>query len=171
MTNTSQISCQNLSNNGVGGQGKFVKKGKLWTKIFYRLNNFKNYALSSSYYKPSKNRGKKAIPCYMYELMRPSISFVNLANLKIVFIWLLFEENEFTANAKLMKRWDQVYCQPDQSQNYVYLAVYLKKFNLLQMSKFSADNIHSFQLQLHKEDNLKDNFPWKFVYLYKFFQG
>ena len=42
----------------------------------------------------------RTIPCYKHELMRPSKSIINLANLKIMFIWLFFEEMEFTANAK-----------------------------------------------------------------------
>ena len=32
----------------------------------------------------------KTIACYKYELMRPSKRIVNLANLKVMFIWLFF---------------------------------------------------------------------------------
>ena len=40
-----------------------------------------------------------AILCYKYQLMRPSKGFINLANLRFMFGYL-FEEIEFTANAK-----------------------------------------------------------------------
>ena len=44
----------------------------------------------------------KTIACYKYKLMRPSKRIVNLANLKVMFIWLFFffEKLEFTANGK-----------------------------------------------------------------------
>ena len=41
----------------------------------------------------------KIIPSYNYELIRPSKDIINLANLRTMFE-CLFEEIEFTANAK-----------------------------------------------------------------------
>ena len=37
-----------------------------------------------------KKNELKTIPCYKYELMRPSKGIVNLGNLKIMFIWTFF---------------------------------------------------------------------------------
>ena len=42
----------------------------------------------------------KTIPCYKYKLMKPKWVSSNLANLKIMFIWLFLKEVEFTANSK-----------------------------------------------------------------------
>ena len=43
------------------------------------------------YHETTTNQTKinelKTIPCYKYELMRPSKSIDNLVNLKIMFIW------------------------------------------------------------------------------------
>ena len=38
----------------------------------------------------TKKNELKTIPCYKYELMRPSKGIVNLSNLKIMFIWTFF---------------------------------------------------------------------------------
>ena len=49
----------------------------------------------------TKINGLKIILCYKYELMRQSKGIINLANLRTMFGYL-FEEIEFTANAKCL---------------------------------------------------------------------
>ena len=70
------------------GTGRFVEltldKNLLSAKYFHKM----------LYHQTTTNQTKKnelkTIPCYKYELMRPSKGIVNLSNLKIMFIWTFF---------------------------------------------------------------------------------
>ena len=89
-----------------------LRKGVIWGNLSKfvdkKLTLDKNLSLAKYFHKmlyhqTTTNQTKinelKIILCYKCELMRPSKGIINLANLRTMFGYL-FEEIEFTANAK-----------------------------------------------------------------------
>ena len=83
---------------GGGGQGKSVKKRQ--DRNLLSAKYFRKMLYHQTVTEQTKINELKTIRCYKHELMRPSKGIINFANLKVMFIWLFFEEIELTANAK-----------------------------------------------------------------------
>ena len=81
------------------GTGKFVEKKLTLDKNLFSAKYFHKMLYHQTTTNQTKINELKIILCYKCELMRPSKGIINLANLRTMFGYL-FEEIEFTANAK-----------------------------------------------------------------------
>ena len=82
-----------LMQSGVLLTGSYSDKNLLSSKHFHKMLNHQTTT------NQTKRNELKIILCYKWELMRPSKDIINLSNLRTMFGYL-FEEIEFTANAK-----------------------------------------------------------------------
>ena len=102
------------------------------------------------YHQTTTNQTKinelKIIPCYNYELMRPTKGIINLANLRTMF-GCLFEEIEFTANAKSFSAKER----GSGTEKFVEKRLTLDK-NLLSAKYFSQNALSS---NYHKPNKIK----------------
>ena len=81
------------------GTGKFVNKNLTFDKNLFSAKYFHKMLYHQTTTNQTKINELKIILCYKCELMRPSKGITNLAVLRTMFGYL-FEEIEFTANAK-----------------------------------------------------------------------
>ena len=81
------------------GTGKFVEKKLTLDKNLFSAKYFHKMLYHQTTTNQTKINELKIMLCYKCELMRPSKGIINLANLRTMFGYL-FEEIEFTANAK-----------------------------------------------------------------------
>ena len=81
------------------GTGKFVEKKLTLDKSIFSAKYFHKILYHQTTSNQKKTNELKLILCYKCELMRPSKGIINLAVLRTMFSYL-FEEIEFTANAK-----------------------------------------------------------------------
>ena len=82
-----------------GGTGEFVDKKLTFYNNLFSAKHFHKMLYHQTTTNQTKINELKIILCYKCELMRPSKGIINLANLRTMFGYL-FEEIEFTANAK-----------------------------------------------------------------------
>ena len=72
---------------GGRGQDNSVKKSELRKKNLSSAKHLHKILYHQATTNPKKIKELKTMPCYKYNLMRPSIGTINLANLKIMFSW------------------------------------------------------------------------------------
>ena len=81
------------------GTGKFVEKKLTLDKNLFSAKYFQTMLYHQTTANQREINELKITLCFKCELMRPSKAIINLANLRTMFGYL-FEEIEFTANAK-----------------------------------------------------------------------
>ena len=81
------------------GKGKFAEKRLIFSKNLLSIKYFHKMLCHQTATNETKINDLKIILRYKCELMRPSKGIISLANLRTMFGYL-FEEIEFTANAK-----------------------------------------------------------------------